>query len=545
MAQEYAETANQICSDFERMSNDRGNWENHWTEIAKRVIPSHSFLFQAHGNTTKGEKRTQELYDSTAAVALGRFSSILDSLLTPRDQTWHRLRPTNPDLQKIREVMVWFDEVNRLLFRYRYGAKANFSAHNQTTFMSLGAYGTGTLFVDELAGEPGLRYKNCHLSEIYLDENHQGIVDTVYRKFKMTARQIAQKWPDSMPDRIREAAKTRPEREFEIIHCVRPRQDRDPERADFRGMAFASYYVSIEGKVMLSEGGYTSMPYLATRYEQIPGEKYGRGPAMDVLPAIKTLNEQKKTVLTQGHRAVAPVLIAHDDGVLDTFSMKPGSINAGGVTADGRPLVHALPVGSIAIGKDLMDDERAVINDAFLVTLFQILTETPSMTATEVMERTREKGILLAPTLGRQQSEYLGPMIERELDLLGRLGLLPPPPPVLLEAAGEYRVEYDSPLSRVQRAEEASGLMRSLEATLNVVNVTQDPAPLDFYNWDAIIPELNEIHGVPAKWVKSLDEVQAIRQQRAEAANAQAASEAAPGVASLMNAAAKTKGARA
>lgn len=43
-----------------------------------------------------------------------------------------------------------------------------------------------------------------------------------------------------------------------------------------------------------------------------------------------------------------------------------------------------------------------------LVTLFQILTETPQMTAAEVVERTNEKGILLAPTVGRQQSEYLG-----------------------------------------------------------------------------------------------------------------------------------------
>ena len=45
----------------------------------------------------------------------------------------------------------------------------------------------------------------------------------------------------------------------------------------------------------------------------------------------------------------------------------------------------------------------------------------PQMTATEVIERTNEKGILLAPTIGRQQSEYLGPMIERELDRIAHV----------------------------------------------------------------------------------------------------------------------------
>jgi hypothetical protein len=115
------------------------------------------------------------------------------------------------------------------------------------------------------------------------------------------------------------------------------------------------------------------MPYSIARYLTAPGELFGRSPAMNVLPSINVLNEEKKTMLKQGHRAVDPVLLAHDDGILDGFSMKPGAMNYGGVNSDGRALVHALPVGNLAIGKDMMDDERQVINDAFLVTLFQIL----------------------------------------------------------------------------------------------------------------------------------------------------------------------------
>jgi hypothetical protein len=42
----------------------------------------------------------------------------------------------------------------------------------------------------------------------------------------------------------------------------------------------------------------------------------------------------------------------------------------------------------------MMLEEQALIKDTFLVSIFQILSENPEMTATEVMERTREKGIL-------------------------------------------------------------------------------------------------------------------------------------------------------
>jgi hypothetical protein len=50
--------------------------------------------------------------------------------------------------------------------------------------------------------------------------------------------------------------------------------------------------------------------------------------------------------------------------------------------ADGRPLVHALPTGDPRIGQEIMEDERKAINSGFLIDLFQILVETPQMTAT-------------------------------------------------------------------------------------------------------------------------------------------------------------------
>lgn len=532
-----------VVKEYERLSGNRTNWEGHWTEVAERVWPAQSKLFQSRGYTkTAGEKRNDKVFDSTASVALNRFGAILDSLLTPRNQTWHRIAASDPYLNKDRSVRLWFEEVNRILFKYRYAPKSNFASQNQQNYKSLGAFGSGCLFVDKLAGrDKGLRYRAIHLGEIFFKENHQGLIDTALRYFPLTARQAMQMWPETCPDEVKSSLEQNPEREFYFIHCVKPREDYDVQRVDALGAEFASYYVSVSGRSLVAEGGYTSFPYAISRYEQVPGEVYGRSPAMDVLPAIKTLNEEKKTVLKQGQRVVDPVLLAHDDGIMDGFSLKPGALNYGGVTADGRPLVHALPSGSVMAGKELMDDERQIINDAFLVTLFQIMVESPTMTATEVMERTREKGILLAPTIGRQQSEYLGPMIERETDLLTAQGLIPPMPMILQEAGAEYKVEYDSPLSRAQRSEEASGLLRTVESALNVAGQTGNPAPLDHFNWDVIIPELADIQGVPEKWMNSMKDIQALRQTRAQQMERQQSNLEAPGAAALIKSAAVAK----
>lgn len=528
----------ELVRNFNYLRGDRGTWESHWEEIASRIYPMHKNSFQGQlGLGSQGDKRNQEILDSTGVIALQRFGAILDSLLTPRNSFWHTLSTDNPILKRDKNTQDWFQKATEILFRERYSPKANFSAQNQNVYKSLGGYGTGALFIDDLAGEPGLRYRNCHLSEIFLQENHQGMVDRVCRHFMLTARQALQMFGDACPDSVKSKAKDSPESPFFFLHWVLPRMDRDPDRKDFKGMQYASYYISLEGRKLLAEGGYNTFPYAISRYEQSPQEAYGRSPAMDVLPAIKTLNKQKELVLKQGQLAVDPVILLHDDGIMDGTSIESGTHIPGAVTADGRPLAHTLPAGRVDIGKDLMDDERQLINDTFLVTLFQILVETPEMTATEVAERTREKGILLAPTIGRQQSEYLGPMIERELDILARQGRLPPMPDLLKQAQGEYTIIYDSPITRTQKYEWVSGAMRSIEMSLNVAAQTQDPSILFYYNWDVIVPQVSEIQGTPSTWMNSPETVQKMKAAQAQQQQTQQMIEAAPAAAGLLKAA--------
>jgi hypothetical protein len=213
--------------------------------------------------------------------------------------------------------------------------------------------------------------------------------------------------------------------------------------------------------------------------------------------------------------------------------MKAGALNPGGVNKDGRLLVHAMPTGNLALGDKMMDMEKAVINDAFLVTLFQILVDTPTMSATEVLERAREKGMLLAPTAGRFQSEFLGPMVEREIDVLARQGLLPQIPPILAQAAKEYRIEYNSPKSRMARAENAAGFMRALDSAANYAKMTGDLEPLDHFNFDVATPAILDINGAPTSWTRSDEEIAARRQQRQQMQEAQQMVDAAPAVAGI------------
>lgn len=505
-----------------QMENGRTVFDAHWKEIAERVLPRQDDFMTA--GRTEGEKRTSRIFDSTAPLALDRAASAIDSLITPTNTQYHKLEPEDDSLMGNRKVRLWLDKFNQVLFRMRYKPIANFASQAHECYISLMAFGTDAMFTDDIPGI-GARYKSCPMSEMYIAENHYGVVDYVHRKFPMTARAAFQRWGDKVPECIKKALEKEPFRKFDFLHCVRPNEERDTRRKDYRGMAFQSYYICIESKTVLSEGGYRVMPYSIGRHVTAPREVYGRSPAMMVLPDIKMVNEMEKTIIRAAHKIVDPPLLLYGDGSLSAFNARPNALNYGGVDDQGRQLVVPMKTGSnLPIGIDIAEQKRKLINDAFYVTLFQILVENPRMTATEAMIRAQEKGQLLAPTIGRQQSEWLGSIIDRDIDIALTNKLIDEPPPdELLEAGGGIKVNYTSPLTRLRRAEEGIAIMRTLEQLAPLAQLK--PEILDNFDDNFIARELADINGAPERMKRAVEEVQAIREQRQQAAAAQAEAE--------------------
>jgi hypothetical protein len=151
------------------------------------------------------------------------------------------------------------------------------------------------------------------------------------------------------------------------------------------------------------------------------------------------------------------------------------------------------------------------------------------MTATEVLARTQEKGILLAPTADRLEAEYLGPMIERELDILSRQGLLPEVPAELVEAGAEYSVKYQSPITRAQMSGQLMGMQETFNMAMNAASV--DPSILDRINLDEMLQRMAEINGTPPTAIRSDEETEELRQGRQQQQQQQQLLEQAPAMA--------------
>lgn len=526
--------------EFSQLQTMRAVFAEQWDEVAQLADPPSRNTFYYGNYNFPGLKKSDRQVDASAMQALGRFASILDSLLTPRNMTWHMLGSESDYVMKNRDARLWFEAATRALFKYRYAPIGNFSAQNQNIFHHLGAYGTGNMFVDQAVNEAGvpvqgLRYKSIPLGQMFLRENHQNLINGFCRWYRMTGDQAVGKFKDKCPPRLIEQANKYSQMPFDFLHRVCPASDYDPRRLDYRGMPFHSYNLCLTTNEFISEGGYRQFPLACSRYMQRPDEVYGFGALMAVLPSMKTLNSEKRDFLTQGHRAASPTWLTEDDGIID-WDMRPGAVNSGG-WKDGKPTIGKLETGEIQVSKEMMDEEKAIIDGACLVDLFKILLADPKVfSATQIIEMVSQRGILIAPVVGRQQSEYLGPMIVRELALLENMRLLPPMPRIIQEARGSGQIMYTSPLARDMRASEVAGFNRTLEIALSVTNATQDPEPLDRFNFDTIIPAVAKINGMPESWTASDEQVAQKKQARAAAAEQQQKIQAAPAAAAMMKA---------
>lgn len=512
------------------LESERMPWENVWRQVDERVNPLGDGGFQMR---SKGAVRGLENFDHTASLGLERFVAAIGGMIIPRGQQWHVLATTDAELNEVPAVKKWLEAATAKLFAMRYNPLAGFETEANNGIRSLGSYGSLPLWVDHWEGH-GLFYKCFHLSEIFVREDFRGRVDTVVRKWSATVRAIAQQFGvELLPPLIAKAhADKKWDQEFDLLHVIRPRGDRDIERLDFRRMAYESIYISVADKVCIREGGYRTMPAPFSRYITSPRELYGRSPAIQVLGTIKTANEIARTLLRAGHKAVDPPLLTQEDGVLSQIQTMPGGINVGGVDFMGRQTVQPMVTGAnLPIGMEMLNNERDVIRDAFLEKVFSLVMERKDrMTATEVLEVTRLQGLLATPTAGRQETEWLGVQIPREFDIGLAAKWIPTPPPEIEEAGEKMRVIYDNPLNRAAKAEEAIGFSRLIEMLTPAAAIVGESV-FDVIDFEASPRNLAYSLGVPQKYLADPDTVAAKRAAREEDKALEGALAALPGAA--------------
>jgi len=500
-----------------RLETDRTNWDTRYQECADWGMPQNN---QIINRKAKGEA-THDLFDTTAEESNIQLAAGLYSYMFPTEGRAFVLEIDEDELAENDDVKNWLEKVTKIIHKYL--VSSNFRQAFFEFLKSLGCFGTACLYEAKGKKIP-IAFTNFFMADVFIATNSDGVVDTVFRRFEYTARQAVQEFGiDNLGEKIVTAYNNPNQRDkkFKFFHAVFPREEYDITKDDPANMPFASFYVSRDEKLQISESGYPELPYQVDRFDRDAYEDYGRSPMMKKLPDIKMANAMKKTRIKGWEKMVDPVTLLPDDGSIWPLATQPGGVifyRAGG----DKPEYWEFK-GNLTKMEEAIVSIQQEIQKGFFLDMFDPLVDRQNMTATEVMARVEQKMRFLTPIIGRLQSELFNPMIQRIIGILGKQGKLPDMPPELSEK--EFSVMYLGRLALALRTLETEGFTKTMLEWGPLMELSDF---MDNLDTDKAFRDSSRNNGMPTTWLKEIEKVQTERQAREQAAQQQQQMEALP-----------------
>ena len=502
-----------IVGRFRSLESERRNLDNMMEIISRFVVPGRGRFFQTdYDDENAINWRRREIFDSTAVNAATSLASSIHANLTMPSSKWFSLRFQEDNLNEDQASAAWLQECEmRIWYALQ---QSNFNLEVSESYLDLVSYGTAVLLHE--TADDDFQFRAAMTREIYFEEDFDGMPIGIYREKKYTALQVADKWPGTCPDYIKKQAQgsQTAQTPHNVIHAIRLRMEN--RRADTskplkpEARPFEERYILIKDATELTaaSSGYYEMPAYVIRWGRAAGSKFGYSPAINVLSDILTLNQLVELIIKSAEKVVDPPTLVQQRGIVGDLDLKPAGLT---VLRNIDGLKPYLSGAQFDVSQLQREQLIRTIRQSFYVDQLE-LKDSPAMTATEVNARMELMQRLLGPALGRIQSDFLDPLINRSFFLLFRAGKLPQPPQQVAESNAEMEVEYLGPLARSQKLHDVMAMDR-LEASLGQIAAI-NPEVLDLINWDKAVQIKADRLGVPMDMLRSEDEVNKIRADR-------------------------------
>ena len=501
-------------------SPERQNAEQLWSLLTEYLVPNQSGVFPSSVDTP-GAKRTQRLFDSVPIIANHDLATAYHATLTNPATKWSKIRFKDDELNNDEESVMWLEKVNNMI--HDEFNESNFDRQISKGYKLFTAIATMPI-LHEVKREDGVfggfKFTALHLSEVAIEENADGEVDTLYRKFKLTARQAVQKFgkdavSQEMIDAIEDGA---PDKKFRFIHAIFPRDEKDVQLNE-DGLApaekrpFASLYLDASTNEVVQEDGFYEFPVYCPRWDTMPGEVYGRGPGHNALPDIRTLNRLKDLSLHSLAQAARPPMITTMRNVLGQLDLRPGSLS---IVRDTDQLRELVPQARFDVTQLSVQELQGTIKQAFFIDKLMLppRNETGEMTAFEIQRRLEQMQRVLGPTISRFASEFLSPLVTRSFKILLREGALPPVPSLIEQRGLNVEIVFINQLSRAQQMDSINNIQAWVNDLAGLAQLR--PEVIDLIDADGIAKHIAKVRGVPEMAVTNDKDIQQTRQQRAQ-----------------------------
>lgn len=507
------------------LRDERSEWEAEWRQINENLLPGRG-IFQTYSSPRKRKLTNSNIVNSIAEDSLYFLTANMHGRLTSPTMPWFKLKWADESLNGVAPLVAWLQNSEKLLHSALH--ESNFYSMINSFYVEYAGFGTACTYVGEDTGSDFIpfRFELLTAGEFAFAMDLTGTPNPFTRTIFMSQRRLVEHFPETASEEVRRNVSENREGidkvDVTVLEYIL--------RESFKGKKFTRVYYEIKSpnrvsrehtQTPLDVDGFYEFPYPSARWGTIGSDTYGIGPGSRALPDIKRLQEMEKSFLMATHKAINPPVNAPSrmKGKVTTL---PGGVNyysnpnekIGSIYE--RQLYDYQGVES-AVQRVEQRIQRNFYNDVFLTA-----TRDPNaspLKATQVIAQDQEKLFRLGPVVERLQFEYFIPVINRCFNIMKRKDKFPELPPELEELVEDFEVELVSPMAVAQKSVKAEGT-DAFMAFLGAASQF-DPQILDNVDADAAAMQRADIEGVDKSIIRSRDEVQKIRRQRAERAKQQ------------------------
>ncbi len=484
------------------------SWTDIWEEVYDYVIPHRESFFQE----SSAARRTENIYDETAVTGLPKFASRLQLGFFPPNGRAFKLMP-GTEFPKAEITKSLQEELDRITDMLHEGLRnSNFNSELHEGLQDLGM-GTLNMLVEEGRFVGDLHFTSVPPTNVALLPGHMDGINSWFRWNNETElTEIKHRYPDAkFSDKMSQVQRKDPHRKTKIIEATMyDEKDRFKDE-------YTYYLVSETDKQILIKKtlkGRGDNPWITTRWSKSGFEVWGRGPVLQAMPAIKTLNLTVQLILENAEMAIAGSFVYDDDGVFnpDNITIQPGTFIP---RSPGSSIDSLQSAGRFDVAQLVLDDMRRNVRKALFIDELDTRpnARTP-LSATEVSERLADVARDMGAVAGRMQKEFLQPLVERIIAIYTKQGLLDIP-----KVDGkELRIVPVSPLLRAQDQQDVSDFVRFQQTVAQTFGPEITPL---LYNQEMVIKYLASKFGVQedlladqAQVKGNLEQLQQVMQQQ-------------------------------
>jgi Bacteriophage head to tail connecting protein len=418
------------------------------------------------GKEFQGTAQNTRVYDTTAVEAVKTFVSKLHDSMTPPQIQWGFLEVDeamvdDADQQAafLESTQIILNKYTRSLFRLIHGS--NFDVVINECYFDL-CIGTSALVINQYTDDMPFLCTSIPMDKLAIEEAVNGKIESWFRTWQnLKIAELNTRWPKITftPDLISDLLGD-PDAKVRMI---------------YEGVAYFAnmpkpylYAVWCDTGILYSEY-LESSPGIIWRFQKTNNETWGRGPVMEALPSIISLNEMARMELAAANLNVFKPYMGFSDAVFNphTFRLEPFTIiPIAPIGTNGQVPLIPLP------GSSDVNFAQLTIADLRLQIKALLFAEEPQdqpgiqpQTAYELSLKQQNTAQKIGPLFSRLQQECLVPVFKRFMYIANSMGILPYP------KVGNIPIKfkYKSPLALVKGEQDVARFIHYVQTMQGIM----------------------------------------------------------------------------